>query len=95
MQWTSIIAIYALLWVFSAFLVLPFGVRTHAEDGVDTIPGQADSAPSRFRPGRIVLRTTVVSAALFALFYLNYVNDWVEVDDLNFFGSPPGYVDRY
>jgi len=30
MQWTSIIVIYPLFWVMSAFFVLPFGVRTRA-----------------------------------------------------------------
>ena len=33
MKLTSIIAIYALFWVMSAFMVLPFGVRTHDEAG--------------------------------------------------------------
>ncbi|HCC25864.1 MAG TPA: DUF1467 domain-containing protein, partial [Erythrobacter sp.] len=31
MQWTSILAIYFLFFVFSAFVLLPFGVRTHDE----------------------------------------------------------------
>ncbi len=33
MNWTSIIAIYALFWVMTAFVVLPIGVRTHDELG--------------------------------------------------------------
>lgn len=89
MQLTSIIAIYALFWVMSAFLVLPFGVRTHDEAGVEKVRGQADSAPVHFRPGRIVLRATIVSLILFALFYVNYVNGWIGVSDLNLFGEPP------
>ena len=28
MSWTSIIAIYALFWVMTAFVILPIGVRT-------------------------------------------------------------------
>ena len=93
MRWTSILAIYLLFWVLSAFLVLPFGVRTHDEAGVAKVPGQADSAPARFRPGRIALRATLLSAALFGVFYLNYVNGWIAVEDLNLFGEPPGYRD--
>lgn len=89
MEWTSIIAIYALFWVLSAFLVLPFGVRTHDEEGLEKIAGQADSAPVHFRPGRIALRATVLAAVLFAAFYLNYVNGWIGVSELNFFGKPP------
>ena len=89
MRWTSILAIYALFWVMSAFLVLPFGVRTHEEAGVEKIAGQADSAPANFRPGRIALRATILAAILFGLFYANYVNGWIGPEDLNLFGEPP------
>ncbi|MBV1918939.1 MAG: DUF1467 family protein [Sphingomonadaceae bacterium] len=90
MQWTSIIAIYSLFWVLSAFLIMPFGVRTVEEEGGDKVSGHADSAPANFRPGRIMARTTILAAVLFGLFYLNYINGWIGVDDLNFFGKPPG-----
>ena len=76
MEWYSVLAIYFLFWVLSVFLVLPFGVRTHDELGIDKIPGQEESAPGNFRPGRVILWTTIVSAALFGLFYLNYVFGW-------------------
>jgi predicted secreted protein len=91
MNWTSIIAIYGLFWVLSAFLVMPFGIRTHAEVGEELIAGQADSAPANFNPKRIALRTTVLSLALFGLFYANYVEGWISPDDFNFFGQPPSY----
>jgi predicted secreted protein len=77
MQWYSALAIYALFWVLSAFLVLPFGVRTHDELGIEKVRGQADSAPGNFRPLRVVGYTTLVSAVLFGVFYVNYVNGWV------------------
>ena len=77
MSWTSMLAIYLLFWVMSAFVVLPFGVRTHDEAGIAKIPGQAESAPANFRPGRVVLITTILSAIAFALFYANYVNGWL------------------
>lgn len=91
MKWTSIIAIYALFWVFSAFLVLPFGVRTHEEAGVEKVPGQADSAPAEFRPKRVAIRATILAAILCALYYANYVERWVTVQSLDFFGDPPAY----
>jgi len=93
MQWTSMIAIYGLFWVLSAFLVLPFGIRTADEEGIEKVKGQADSAPTQFRPGRIVLRATILAAALFALFYLNYHQGWIAVEDLNLFGRPPAFND--
>ena len=78
MIWTSIIAIYLLFWVMTAFVILPIGVRTHEELGLPKVPGQADSAPGNFQPRIIILRTTFLSAALFALYYANYVYGWVD-----------------
>ncbi len=90
MQWTSVIAIYALLWVLAAFLVMPFGLRTSDEvEGHTVEKGHADSAPDNFRPRRIAFRATILSAVMMFAFYLNYVNGWVDVQDLNFYGSPP------
>ncbi len=89
MQWTSILAIYALCWVMSAFILLPFGVKTHDEMGVDKVPGQADSAPANFNPGRIVIRASIMSAVLTTAYVLNYSYGWVVADDLNFFPDPP------
>lgn len=93
MSWTSILAIYFLVWIATAFLMLPFGVRTHDELGLSKIAGQADSAPANFRPGRLALRATLISAGLTALFVLNYQKGWVTADDLNLFGTPPGLAD--
>jgi predicted secreted protein len=78
MTWTSIIAIYLLFWVMTAFVILPIGVRTHDELGLPKVRGQADSAPGNFQPRIIILRTTFLSAALFALYYANYVYGWVD-----------------
>ena len=86
MQWTSILAIYFLFLVFSAFMMLPFGVQTHDEAGVEKVPGQADSAPVEFRPGRVMLRAIVIAAVLTTAYVLNYINGWIVPEDLIFFG---------
>lgn len=91
MQLTSILAIYALFWVMCAFVLLPFGVRTHDEAGVDKVPGQADSAPVNFRPGRLVLRASVLAALCCALYIANYVNGWITIEDINLLGAPPDW----
>jgi len=83
MKLQSAIAIYALFWVMSAFVVLPFGVRTHDECGAAKVPGQADSAPYNFQPWRIVRRTTVVASLGFVLFLLNYTYGWVTPQSLD------------
>ena len=85
MQWTSIVAIYILVWVATAFLMLPFGVRTHDEMGMEKVRGQAESAPANFQPGRLILRATVISALLTALYVANYVNGWITAEDLDFY----------
>src|SRR3546814_12335486 len=87
MQITSIIAIYSLFWVISAFVVLPFGIQTPDQSGEKVLPGHADSAPTNFRPGKVVLRATLLAAILFGVFYINYLNGWIGTDDLNVFRS--------
>lgn len=94
MRWTSIVAIYSLFWVLSAFIVLPFGVRTHADEeaeGKDSgmVPGQIASAPMNFQPKRIAKRATVLAVVLFGLYYANYVNGWITPLDLDLAGEPP------
>jgi predicted secreted protein len=85
----SALAIYALFWVMSAFLLLPFGVKTHDEAGIAKIPGQADSAPANFRPGRLAARATVLATLLCGLYVANYAYGWVSAEDLNLFEPPP------
>ncbi|TPG12684.1 DUF1467 family protein [Sphingomonas oligophenolica] len=88
MKLTSMIAIYALIWAFSVFLVLPFGVRTTREMGGDLIPGQAESAPHELHLGRIAVRVTIVATLVFLLFLANYEFGWLTTDAFN------GYAQR-
>lgn len=90
MQWTSMLAIYFLFFVFSAFVLLPFGVRTHDEAGVEKIPGQADSAPVEFRAGRLLLRAAILALLVTALYVANYINGWITVEDLILWGPSTG-----
>lgn len=83
MRWGSMLAVYALIWVISAFAVLPFGLRTPHEAGVAPANGHATSAPVNFRPRLVVLRATVVSALVFALLYANFREGWITVSDLD------------
>jgi predicted secreted protein len=89
MQITSILAIYFLFWVMSAFIMLPFGVKTVEEAGIEKVPGQADSAPANFRPGKLALRATVIASVLTALFVANYLQGWVTAADIDFLPKPP------
>ncbi len=84
MKWTSILAIYLLFWVASAFFLLPFGVKTHDEMGIDRVPGQADSAPANFQPGKLAKRATILAMLLTAVWVANYVYGWITPETLGF-----------
>ncbi|MGN6059576.1 MAG: DUF1467 family protein [Sphingomicrobium sp.] len=85
MAFTSIVAIYFLFFAFSAFVLLPFGVKTDEEIGTAKIPGQAESAPHRFDVKRHLLKAVVLAAILFAIFYANWTFGWITPDDLDFY----------
>ena len=91
MRWYSILAIWFLAWVICAFIVMPFGIRTHEEAGHEKTPGQADSAPANFQPLKVILRATVLSVIVSALVVLNYREGWISSKDLDVFGEPDGF----
>ena len=85
MQISSIIAIYFLFFAATAFLLLPFGVKTDEEAGTPKVRGQADSAPHRFDPKAHFLKAALVAALLFAIYYANWANGWITPQDLDFY----------
>jgi predicted secreted protein len=85
MKFTSIIAIYFLFFAGTAFILLPFGVKTAEEAGVEKVPGQAESAPHRFDLKRHFLKAAVVAAILFGIFYANWSFGWVSASDLDIY----------
>lgn len=88
MKLTSIAAIYFLFFVASAFMLLPFGVRTDEEAGTEKVAGQADSAPYRFDLKRHFGKAAIVGAILFGIYYANWTYQWITVDDLDFYNPP-------
>jgi predicted secreted protein len=85
MTFSSIAAIYFLFFAFSAFLLLPFGVKTDEEAGTSKIPGQAESAPHRFDLKRHLLKAAILGAVMFAIYYANWTYGWITPDDLDFY----------
>jgi predicted secreted protein len=85
MKWTSVLAIYFLIFCFSAFVMLPFGVKTHEDLGEEGVPGQADSAPHRFDLPKHLVKAAAVAALLTAVFAANYQFGWINTDDLDFY----------
>jgi len=70
MSWVLGVAVYLIIWWLVLFMVLPFGVVTQEEaDGVIE-PGTPSSAPARSKILVKMLITTVISAVLWAGYYL-------------------------
>jgi predicted secreted protein len=89
MNWTSILAIYVLFWVLTAFVILPIGIRSNDEIGLEYHPGQDKGAPGNFRPTVVLLRTTLLSLALFGIYYANYVHGWIDRHSFDFLINRP------
>ena len=85
MKLGSIVAIYFLFFSASAFVLLPFGVKTSEELGQEMVPGQAESAPHRFDLKRHLIKAAILAAVLFAIYYANWTYGWVTPDDLDFY----------
>ena len=84
MAWSSIVAIYVLFFAASAFILLPFGVRTDEEAGTPKVPGQADSAPHQFNLIRHLGKALILGAVFFAIYYANWTFGWITPDMLDF-----------
>ena len=85
MKFGSIVAIYFLFFSASAFVLLPFGVKTSEELGEEMAPGQAESAPHDFDLKRHLIKAAVLAAVLFAIYYANWTYGWVTPDALYFY----------
>ena len=85
MQLSSIVAIYFLFFSASAFILLPFGVKTDEEVGAEKVAGQADSAPHRFDVKRHLMKAALLGLVLFAIYYANWTYGWVTPDDLDLY----------
>jgi predicted secreted protein len=65
----TVAAIYFILWWTVLFMVLPLGYRSQQDDGEVTL-GTVESAPAKFRGGRVILLTTIISAVIYLAYHL-------------------------
>lgn len=72
MQWTSIAAIYFIVWWLVFFVTLPIGIRTQEEEGDGMHLGTVPSAPVRPMLLRKALAATIIAAVIVAGFWLGY-----------------------
>ena len=82
---TTALAIFALIWWVTLFMVLPWGIRSQHEagsEGEPMAPGTDPGAPAHFSLGRKLFWTTVVSGVIYAACYVVYVEHLVTIDGL-------------
>jgi predicted secreted protein len=88
--WTTLAGIYFVLWWTVLFAVLPFGVRSQEETG-EIVPGSDPGAPSAPKLLVKALWTTIVTTAIFLVFYAVYAAGLI---DLEQFGTLWGLFPR-
>jgi predicted secreted protein len=76
------IAVYLTIWWTVLFAVLPLGVVSHAEAGIDKGDGGDPGAPVDPKLKRKFFTTTWVSAVLFGLLWLTIRFGWFELPRL-------------
>ena len=81
MSWTTIAAVYFIVWWLVLFAVLPWGVSSQYETG-EIAPGTDPGAPVFHGLKAKLAWTTVVSGVLFGLFYWAFVTRTVTLEDL-------------
>ena len=52
------------------------------------MPGQAESAPANFRPGKLALRAAVIAAVLTAIWVANWEQGWITRESFDFMLPP-------
>jgi predicted secreted protein len=75
------VAVYFIVWWTVLFAILPFGVRSQAEDGV-VVEGSEPGAPTAPLLMRKVAVNTIVSTALFAVFWTVFTYKLVSLNDM-------------
>jgi len=81
MSLATSIAIYFIIWWVVLFAVLPWGVRSQQEHGT-VIPGSDPGAPAIPGLKRKLVWTTIVAAAVFAVWQVVYAYRLIALDDL-------------
>ena len=76
------IAIYLTIWWTALFAILPLGVTTHAEAGIDKGDGGDPGAPVDPKLKRKFFTTTWISAIIFAVFWVVFHFHLITLPDL-------------
>jgi predicted secreted protein len=82
MTWTTIAAIYFVLWWIVLFAILPWGVRSQHEHDGEVVPGTDPGAPVLPQLRKKVIWTTIVTTVVFVAVYYAYLQRWITVEKL-------------
>lgn len=78
------IVLYAIIWFMTLFVILPFRMKTQAEDG-DTTPGTPGSAPADPAIRKRFLVTTIVAAVVWGVAAWVILSDVITIEDIDLF----------
>ncbi len=82
MSWFTAICVYLTIWWTVLFTVLPLGVQSHAEAGIDRGDGGDPGAPVDPKLKRKFFTTTWLSAIVFGLLWLCLRYHWIKLPEL-------------
>ena len=81
MNWGTALAIYFLIWWIALFVSLPFAMRSQAEDGI-VEEGTEPGAPTDPQLAKRLLWNTVLSSAIFFVFWFVFYYLDISIEDL-------------
>jgi predicted secreted protein len=82
MTWFTGVAIYLTIWWTVLFAVLPLGVVSHAEAGINRGDGTDPGSPVDPKLKRKFITTSWVSAILFAILWAGLRFHWFHLPEL-------------
>ena len=82
MSWFTSICVYLTIWWTVLFAVLPWGIQSHAEAGIDRGDGGDPGAPVDPKLKRKFFTTTWISAIVFGLLWLTLHFHWITLPSL-------------
>lgn len=86
MNIVSGILLYAVIWFWTLFMVLPVRLKSQADLG-DVTLGTAASAPANPQIGKRMAITTVIATVVFAIVATIIITETVTLSDLSFFSE--------
>jgi Predicted secreted protein len=82
MSIVQVIVAFAVTWWVVLFAVLPFGVRTHHDAGIDTSDGVEPGSPIKTHLGKKLIATTLITILLVGIFYLGQTMGFLTISSI-------------